>query len=101
MPLQIISIKNSGVYFARNVGLGSADPEFIALLDADDEFLSEHLALAEDAFRLRPDAVMHWGGIRRVFDGDSLVLKIESILCPISMPFRVGMRLKTSGIITG
>lgn len=82
VPLQVISIKNSGVSFARNLGIRSADTEFIALLDADDEFLPEHIALAEAAFSLRPDAVVHWAGIRRVFDGDSVVLQIEANSLP-------------------
>src|SRR5512147_3209578 len=45
-----------GVSAARNLGIQHAQGEFIAFLDADDEWLPEKLSLQVSAFRRFPDA---------------------------------------------
>jgi glycosyltransferase involved in cell wall biosynthesis len=63
LALQVISTENRGIAAARNVGLGRATTEFIALLDADDTFLPHHLATLEQGYRRNPDLVLCFGDV--------------------------------------
>lgn len=42
--IKVISIDNSGVAFARNLGIKNAKSEYVCLLDGDDEYYPEFLA---------------------------------------------------------
>lgn len=82
LPLKLISTANSGVSSARNTGIRAAGTPYIALLDADDEIRPDHLEMVVSAHRVRPDAVVYWAGIERVFDNDSPVCLVESRTAP-------------------
>lgn len=68
---RIITICNSGVSVARNTGIKAAKTALIAFLDADDELLPAHLEVALTSYIMRPDAVVYWSGIQRIFDNNS------------------------------
>ncbi len=53
--IRIISQSNKGVAAARNAGIRAAKGNWISLLDSDDEWLPEKLALAEQYIRQHPD----------------------------------------------
>ncbi len=56
--LRIIDQKNAGECGARNRGVREARGQFIAFLDSDDVWRSDHLELARDFFAAHPD--IHW-----------------------------------------
>jgi hypothetical protein len=64
---RLISIRNSGVSTARNIGMVAASGEYVALLDADDEYAPDHLAGLAAAAAQHRDAVLLWTGISRRF----------------------------------
>jgi glycosyltransferase involved in cell wall biosynthesis len=82
VPTRVISRRNAGVSAARNVGIREASTSHIALLDADDAFHPDHLALKHEAHRACPQAVVYWSGIERVFDNDSLACQVEAASLP-------------------
>lgn len=56
--LTIISMANSGVAQARNLGLSRATGEYIAFLDADDLWVADKLELQLEALAANPQAVV-------------------------------------------
>ena len=56
--IRIIDTPNRGVSSARNRGMQDAKGEFIAFLDADDEWHEKHLEVLFDGFTCYPDAIM-------------------------------------------
>jgi len=58
-PVRYIATPNGGVARARNVGIGEARGDWIALLDSDDEWEPDKLAAQCAAFDAAPDA--RWG----------------------------------------
>jgi glycosyltransferase involved in cell wall biosynthesis len=62
--LRIIGQSNRGLSVARNRGLLASRGDLVAFLDADDEYLPEHLALLAAAFEHRADVVMAFGDMR-------------------------------------
>ena len=55
--LKVISIKNSGVSFARNLGMKEANGEFIAFLDSDDVWSSDKLLTQVEFMQSNPQCV--------------------------------------------
>jgi glycosyltransferase involved in cell wall biosynthesis len=55
--IKFISITNSGLSTARNKGIEFSSGEFIALLDADDKYASNHLELISKSFKTDADIV--------------------------------------------
>lgn len=55
-PIRIIDQRNQGECAARNTGIRAAKEDWIALLDADDEWLPGHLAALAALIRDFPDA---------------------------------------------
>lgn len=58
--IRVISQKNMGRSVARNNGILSANSEFVALLDADDEWESNHIATLANLIEKYPEAGA-WG----------------------------------------
>jgi glycosyltransferase involved in cell wall biosynthesis len=71
---------NQGIGGALNTGLDLASGDFIAFLDADDEYLPNHLSSRLDEMTARPDVDILWGGLEVVADSfdDLLVPDVES-----------------------
>jgi glycosyltransferase involved in cell wall biosynthesis len=57
--VRVISQSNGGASVARNTGIQNACGDWIAFLDADDEWLPEKLSMQDEWFRKHPDA--DWG----------------------------------------
>ena len=59
---------NRGTGAAHNTGLGLAAGDFVAFLDADDEYLPNHLSAHLTAMSEQPDVDIFWGGLEVVAD---------------------------------
>lgn len=57
--IHIISIKNSGVSHARNVGISKAKADFVAFLDADDLWKKDHLENLHQLIKDFPDCGLY------------------------------------------
>lgn len=57
--IKIINQENQGVSAARNRGVAEAKKDYIAFLDADDEWLPGYLEKVKEAINLFPDAGMY------------------------------------------
>lgn len=57
--IHIISIKNSGVSHARNVGISKAKADFVAFLDADDLWKKDHLENLRQLIKDFPDCGLY------------------------------------------
>ncbi len=53
--VRVLSQENQGVSVARNTGIQNANGEYICFLDADDEFMPNHLQTLEKAICTYPD----------------------------------------------
>ena len=82
------AIPNGGTGVALNHGLGLASGEYIAFLDADDEYFPNHLSSHLEVMRQRPDIDLLWGGLEVVAAKyeDTLVPDVErgTGLIPVS-----------------
>ena len=76
---------NRGISFARNAGLQNRRSEVVALLDADDLWLPQHLANLGRAYQLVPEAVVVFGDSRYFGDPRSRTdLLAQQVTLPMS-----------------
>ncbi len=68
LPGTVLRQRNQGISVARNAGMAMRRSDTIALLDADDLWLPNHLANLRRAYALYPSAVVAFGDSR--FFGD-------------------------------
>ena len=68
-PVHLIRQANGGLPVARNVGISGSVAKWIALLDADDIWEPDHLAVLLDAAAHVPDVVAAYGAGRLLVDG--------------------------------
>ncbi|MCC7290574.1 MAG: glycosyltransferase family 2 protein [Phycisphaerales bacterium] len=59
--IRLIEQENAGASGGRNRGIDESRGEFVAFLDADDEFLPHKLARQVELFRLRPELGLVYG----------------------------------------
>lgn len=64
--VRVFSTPNRGQGAALNTGLTHARAPFIAFLDADDEYLPEHLGAHLECLERNPDIDLLWGGVEVV-----------------------------------
>ena len=103
VPVRLIQQPNQGLPTARNTAIAAARGRLLALLDADDIWLPEHLRLAADEFARDPalglvhaniefiDAAgralsvphRHWARQRDAFR--ALALRTEHVSCPTAV----------------
>lgn len=57
--IKIFTIKNQGVSYARNYGIKKANADYIAFLDADDLWLSNHLEELKKILEAHPNCGMY------------------------------------------
>jgi glycosyltransferase involved in cell wall biosynthesis/GT2 family glycosyltransferase len=58
VPITLLQQPNRGVSAARNVGIQAAQTDLVALLDADDLFLPDHLERLQRGFDHAPESVL-------------------------------------------
>ena len=68
-PVHLVRQSNGGLPVARNVGIRRSSANWIALLDADDIWEPEHLAVLLDAANRVPGAVAAYGAGRLLVEG--------------------------------
>lgn len=77
--IRIIDQANAGLPAARNRALKAARGAYLALLDADDAWLPDHLKLAMQAFERDPDLGLVHANIQQVdADGASLDIPVRT-----------------------
>mgnify|MGYP003879344157 CR=1 FL=1 len=75
LPVRLLRKSNGGVASARNLGVSEALGTWVAMIDADDEYLPEALASLAALVRIRPDAAVAFGDAMKVENG---VIKVET-----------------------
>lgn len=107
--IRVVDQENAGLPAARNRALQNARGAYLALLDADDAWLPNHLALAMEAFERDPDLGLVHANIQRV-DGqgglidvpdrawtremdafEALALRHEHVSCPTAVFSRIAL----------
>lgn len=107
--IRIIDQANAGLPAARNRALTAARGAYLALLDADDAWLPNHLMAAMQAFELDPDLGLVHSNVHRVdSDGalidvpvrtwhkgmdafEALALRHEHVCCPTAVFSRLAL----------
>ena len=70
-PINLIHQDNAGLPATRNVGMRLSESKWIALLDADDIWENDHLAMLLEAIESVPSAVASYGA-GRLFIGEEI-----------------------------
>jgi len=75
---RVISVRteNRGISAAHNTGIQVSTGDFIAFLDADDEYLPDHLSAHLAAMAADPEVDLFWGGL------EVIVNQPEDIMVP-------------------
>lgn len=82
IPTFVISKTNKGVSIARNLGILAASSDYIALLDADDEFCQTHIRSMKESIESYPQATLYFASSERCFDNNSEVCQTEKNTLP-------------------
>jgi len=78
--VEVIRQKNGGVAEARNAGIRSANGEFVAFLDSDDEWMPTKLAKQLKIFEKYPNVGLVCGGMRDILpDGMTRVVRHRTL----------------------
>jgi glycosyltransferase involved in cell wall biosynthesis len=109
--VRLVQRLNGGPAAARNSGLFATDADWIAMLDGDDQWLPEKLAIVEVAARQHPEASVLFSSVLAVEDGaiderigcPEWVLGVEELLrgCPILTPSSAVVRTSAVRAIGG
>ena len=73
----VIHQRNGGLVVARNAGLAVARGRYVALLDADDEWLPHHLAASVEVLEKRPEIGLVHANIQRINTDGSKTLSVK------------------------
>jgi glycosyltransferase involved in cell wall biosynthesis len=77
--IRIIRQKNAGVSVARNTGIKEARADYIALLDADDIWLSEFLSTIHDLIARYKNAGLYATAYKMSSNGEFIKLNIQGL----------------------
>ena len=69
-----VRTKNGGTGWALNLGIEAARGEYIAFLDADDEYLRNHVSARVEAMERQPNVDVLWGGFEVIADSPEAAL---------------------------
>jgi glycosyltransferase involved in cell wall biosynthesis len=83
-PIRVISQPNSGQSAARNTGILAAEGEYIALIDQDDEWQSDHLAMLGSQMRADPHLAWVYSDFDEM-DGDGYTVTTH-LMSEIGVP---------------
>ena len=75
--IRVVSQSNRGLSAARNAGIAASQGEYVALLDDDDQWLPEKLALCVPVLDADPDCALVYTGM----------LKVDADGRPLSGPY--------------
>ena len=81
-PVKLIRQANAGPGVARNRGIAEASSEWIAFIDADDQWQPNHLATLAEVAAAFPHAALVSSGFRRIATGRALPPQDSSKLDP-------------------
>ncbi|MTH66911.1 glycosyltransferase [Agromyces bracchium] len=90
----VLSVPESNVSTARNLGIAHAKGEYVAFLDDDDRWDRDRLALQTAALEAAPHAVAAYCGMRVIDEAGSVLLEADQ-----TQVDRTGIARRTTGII--
>lgn len=87
IPIQVISTPCPGVANARNLGFSLAETQLIAMLDSDDIYEPDFLALSLAAFNAIPDLGIFFGNRRPLIDDQIVEQPFLEFTALTSLPY--------------